>query len=73
MYSSESTFLGIQQSSVACRGHWNSGRIKGEEEKKKSLGEEHPDHFFFAPHALGSRNLPSKRSSMSGIIVFIFA
>lgn len=48
MYSSESTFLRIQQSSVACRGHWNSGRMKGNEErrkKKKNLREEHPGHF----------------------------
>lgn len=28
LYSSESTFLSVQQPLVACRGHWNSGRIK---------------------------------------------
>lgn len=48
LYSSESTFHRIQQSLAACRGHWNSGRIKE--------GGVHPGPST-TPRVLSSRSL----------------
>lgn len=63
LYSSESTFLSVQQPLVACRGHWDSGRIKG---KHTCISERNIQPTLCAPRS------PSCRGSFILLSILLF-